>query len=251
MGLSAGAAYDEIGRGYRAGRREDPRIAEAIWAALGDGVSVVNVGAGAGSYEPRDRRVIAVEPSATMLAQRRVGAAAAVQGVAEQLPFADNEFDAAMAVLTIHHWTDRERGLTELRRVARDRIVLFVRDPDICPWWWLYDYFPAAHRLVASRETTLDQIAAVLGELEVVPVAIPADCRDGFEAAFWRRPHAYLDAQVREAMSALALISAADREAGVRALRSDLETGEWQRRWGELLGRETLDLGYRVLIARC
>jgi SAM-dependent methyltransferase len=244
------AVYDRIGGGYAARRREDPRIARAIWAALGDASSVVNVGAGAGSYEPRDRRVVAVEPSATMIAQRPPGAGPAIQAVAERLPFADDEFDAAMAVLTIHHWSDRTRGLLELKRVARERVVLFIRDPAANRSWWLYDYFPATERLVAGRETGLEQVAAVLGQLEVIPVPIPAACRDGFEAAFWRRPHAYLDPLAVRGMSALALIPDADRDAGQRALRADLESGVWRERFGELLARDELDLGYRVVIAR-
>ncbi|MBV9802373.1 MAG: class I SAM-dependent methyltransferase [Solirubrobacterales bacterium] len=249
--MSREAVYDRIGGSYLLGRREDPRIAEAIREALGDAGSVLNVGAGAGAYEPRDRRVIAVEPSATMIARRPPGAAPAVRAIAERLPFADDEFDAAMGVLTIHHWTDRRRGLAELQRVARDRIVLFMRDPDACRWWWLYEYFPATERLVAGRETRLEDLAAVLGPLETIPVPVPADCRDGFEAAFWRRPHAYLDPEVRATMPVLALIPELDRRAGVRALRADLETGEWQRRWGHLLQCDELDLGYRVVIARC
>lgn len=249
--MSRETKYDRIGRGYALSRREDPRIAQALWEALGDARSVLNVGAGTGAYEPRDRRVIAVEPSATMIAQRPPGAAPAVRAFAERLPFADDEFDAAMGVLTIHHWTDRRRGLAELQRVARDRIVLFMRDPDVGRWWWLYDYFPATERLIAGRETPLDDLAEVLGPLETIPVPIPADCRDGFEAAFWRRPHAYLDPDVRAAMSALALIPEIDRRAGARALRADLETGEWQQRWGHLLQCEELDLGYRVVIAHC
>ena len=211
--------------------------------------SVVNVGAGVGSYEPRDRRVVAVEPSATMLAQRPPRSARAVQAFAEDLPFASDEFDAAMAVLTIHHWTDRRRGLAEMRRVARDRVVLFLHDPDVCRWWWLYQYFPATQELVRSRETRLEEVVDVLGDVEVIPVPIPADCRDGFEAAFWRRPHAYLDREATGAMSALALISDRDRQMGVRALRADLESGEWERQWGHRLECDELDLGYRVLVA--
>lgn len=248
--MSRATVYDEIGAGYAVGRREDPRIAQAIWSALGDAGSVLNVGAGAGSYEPSDRHVVAVEPSAAMIAQRPLCAAPIVQAFAEELPFADDEFDAAMAVLTIHHWSDRHQGLTELRRVARDRVVLFVRDPDACPWWWLYQYFPATHRLVAARETRLEDIRQVLGELAVTSVPIPADSQDGFEAAFWRRPRAYLDPEACQAMSALALIPDAEREEGQRALRLDLQSGEWQRRYGELLERNELDLGYRVVIAR-
>jgi SAM-dependent methyltransferase len=249
--VSRETVYDRIGAGYRLGPREDPRIAQAIGEALGDAGSVLNVGAGAGAYEPPDRRVVAVEPSATMIAHRPPGAAPAVRAFAEQLPFADDEFDAAMGVLTIHHWTDRRRGLAELQRVTRERIVLFMRNPDVCRWWWLYEYFPAAEGLIAGRETRLDDLAEVLGPLETIPVPVPADCRDGFEAAFWRRPHAYLNPEVRAAMSALALIPEIDRRAGVRALRADLEAGEWQRRWGHLLRCDELDLGYRVVIARC
>ncbi len=249
--MSPERVYDRIGGGYLLGRREDPRIAHAVWDALGDARSVLNVGAGAGAYEPRDRLVMAVEPSATMIAQRPPGAAPAVRAFAESLPFVDDEFDAAMGVLTIHHWTDRRRGLAELQRVARDRIVLFMRDPDASPWWWLYEYFPATERLVTRRETRLDELADVLGPLETIAVPIPADCRDGFEAAFWRRPHAYLNPEIRAAMSALALIPEVDRRAGARALRADLETGEWQRRWGHLLQCDELELGYRVVIAHC
>ncbi len=249
MGPDQEVLYDMIGGGYRSGRHEDRRIAQAIWSALGDAGSVLNVGAGAGSYEPPGRRVVAVEPSARMIAQRPPGIAPAIQAFAENLPFANDEFDAAMGVLTIHHWSDRRRGLAEMRRVARDRLVLFLRDPDVCRYWWLYDYFPATQRLVAARETPVAEISEALGELEIIPVPIPADCRDGFEAAFWRRPHAYLDPEAWRAMSALTLISDIEREEGLRALRSDLETGEWQQRWGELFNRDELDLGYRVVIA--
>jgi hypothetical protein len=156
----------------------------------------------------------------------------------------------AMGVLTIHHWRDRARGLTEMRRVARDRVVLFLRDPEVARSWWLHEYFPATARLVASRETQLTEVAAVLGYLEVIPVPIPADCPDGFEAAYWRRPRAYLDPELWSSMSALALIPDADREHGTRRLRADLDSGEWHRRWGHLLALDELDLGYRVVTAR-
>lgn len=245
------AVYDSIGGRYREGRREDPRIAAAIHAALGDATSVVNVGAGAGSYEPEDRPVVAAEPSAVMLAQRPAGAAPAVQARAEALPFGDASTDAAMGVLTVHHWSDRARGLAEMRRVARGPVVLFVRDPHATASWWLYDYFPATKRLLAGRGTPLDELASALGgELEVTPVPVPADCADGFEAAYWRRPHAYLDPRVHRAMSALAQIPDADRETGLRRLREDLDRGEWERRQGHLLRLDELDLGYRIVTAR-
>jgi SAM-dependent methyltransferase len=241
--------YDRIGGGYVAGRREDPRIARLIWEALGDARAVLNVGAGTGSYEPTDRRVVAVEPSAVMLAQRPASAAPAVKASAEALPFADDEFDAAMAVLSVHHWTDRRRGLKEMRRVARGPVVLCVRVAEASPWCWLYDYFPATAELVAGRETLLGDYEAVLGPVEQRRVPIPGDCVDGFEAAYWKRPGAILDPEVWRAMSALALIPEPERAEGMRRLRADLESGEWEHRWSGLLELDELDLGYAVLVA--
>jgi SAM-dependent methyltransferase len=243
--------YDRIGGSYRRGRREDPRIAALLWAALDDASPVVNVGAGAGSYEPRDRPVVAVEPSAVMIAQRPARAAPAVRAVAEALPFGDGAFGAAMGVLTVHHWRDRARGLAEMRRVTRGPVVLFARDPRAVPTWWLHHYFPATARLEASRESPLDQLAQMLNKhLDVTPAPIPADCTDGFNAAYWRRPHAYLDPQIWRPMSALALIPDADRAEGMRRLQADLDNGEWHRRWGHLLELDQLDLGYRVVAAQ-
>lgn len=242
--------YDHIGGQYSGGRQQDPRIAARVWAALADASPVVNVGAGSGSYEPRDRRVVAVEPSAVMLSQRAVGAAPAVRAVAEALPFRDGAFGAAMGVLTVHHWSDRERGLAEIRRVTRGPVVLFLRDPRAVSSWWLHHYFPATARLEASRETPLDQVAQMLGgRLKVTPVPIPADCADGFNAAYWRRPRAYLNPQAWGSMSALALIPQADRAEGIRRLQADLSNGEWDRRWGHLLALSEFDLGYRVITA--
>jgi SAM-dependent methyltransferase len=242
--------YDRIGGQYREGRREEPRIAAAILGALGGASPVLNVGAGAGSYEPRDRLVVAVEPSAVMVRQRPHGAAPAVRAQAEALPFGDGTFGAAMAVLTVHHWTDRARGLAEVRRVADGPVVLFVRDPRVVPAWWLHHYFPASRRLEARRETPLDQFARLLGRpLEVIPVPVPANCADGFSGAYWRRPRAYLDRRVWRPISALALIPDADREEGMRRLRADLDNGEWHRRYGHLLVLDELDLGYRVVVA--
>jgi Methyltransferase domain len=241
--------YDRIGGQYHRGRRADPRIAQRIWTALGDVSPLVNVGAGGGSYEPNDRHVVAVEPSAVMIAQRPAGAAPAVRAVAEQLPFGDKAFGAALAVLTVHHWSYCGRGLAELMRVAR-RVVLFTRDPRAVPWWWLHHYFPATADLEASRETPIDQLEELLGcRVQAIPVPIPADCTDGFNAAYWRRPAAYLDPAVWQPMSALALIPEADRAAGMRRLGADIDNGEWHRRWRHLLALDELDLGYRVLIA--
>lgn len=243
--------YDRIGSQYCRGRREDTRIAARIWSALGDASPVLNVGAGSGSYEPRDRPVVALEPSAVMLSQRPLGAAPAVRAVAEALPFRDGAFGAAMGVLTVHHWRDRARGLAEVRRVTRGPVVLFLRDPHAAGRWWLHHYFPATARLEATRETPFGQVAGLLGgRFEAIPVPIPADCTDGFNAAYWGRPEAYLDPEVWRPMSALALIPAADRADGMRRLRTDLASGQWDRRWGHLRALDELDLGYRVVTAR-
>ena len=194
---------------------------------------------------------MAVEPSVVMLSQRPAGAAPAVRAAAEALPFRDGAFGAAMGVLTVHHWSDRDRGLAEMRRVTRGPVVLFLRDPHAAPFWWLHHYFPATARLEASRETPLAQVAQMLGgHLDVIPVPIPADCADGFNAAYWRRPRAYLDPAVWQPMSALALIPEADRAEGMHHLQADLNNGEWDRRWGHLLPLSELDLGYRVVIAQ-
>src|SRR5579864_956580 len=189
--------YDRIGGGYTGGRGEEPRIAARLALALGDADSVVNVGAGTGSYEPAGRRVAAVEPSPVMAAQRPAGAAPCVRAAAEALPFADGAFGAAMAVLSIHHWADKERGLAEMRRVSRGPVVLFGgSERALNTSWWLHDYFPATRRLVSGRTVTAERIAETLGPMTVVPVPIPADCADGFEAAYWRRPAAILDPAV-------------------------------------------------------
>lgn len=241
--------YDRIGERYATVRRTDPRIAGRIWAALGGARTVLNVGAGSGSYEPPGRRVVAVEPSIVMLAQRPSGTAPAVRAVAERLPFPDGTFDAAMGVLTVHHWTGRDRGLAEMRRVA-GRVVLFLRDPQRRPLWWLDHYFPATARLETARETPVAELARVLGPLDVIPVPIPGDCADGFNGAYWRRPRAVLDPAVWGPVSALSLIPPADRAAGMSRLRADLDSGAWERRWGHLLGLAELDLGYSVVVTR-
>jgi SAM-dependent methyltransferase len=240
--------YDQIGIGYRAHRRPDPRIAAAIDDALGPARSVLNVGAGAGSYEPTDRLVLAVEPSSAMIRQRQPGAAPVVQASATALPFADRAFDATLAVLTVHHWPDRMQGLAELRRVARERAVILTWEPDAAPFWLVDDYFP---ELVAVDRPIFDSIEVLrrmLGPIEVRPVPVPHDCVDGFLGAYWRRPEAYLDPAVRGAMSTFTKIG--DVEPGVARLRRDLEDGTWIRRHGALLERESLDLGYRLIVAR-
>jgi SAM-dependent methyltransferase len=243
------ARYDAIGRTYTATRQTEPRIAARIWAALGDARTVVNVGAGTGSYEPPDREVTAVEPSEVMIAQRPPHAAPAVQASAEELPFADDSFDAAMAVLTLHHWTDWRAGCAELKRAARERAVVFSWDPTFRGRMWLSaEYFETLSWQDAADFPSLhDQAAALDADIEVVPV--PWDCRDGFFSAFWRRPEAYLDPAVRAGISTLARREP-ELADGLARLRADLESGAWARRHADLLELEELDLGYRLLIGR-
>jgi Methyltransferase domain len=240
------ALYDRIGRSYAATRGEDPRIAAAIHAALGDARTVLNVGAGAGAYEPRDRAVTAVEPSAVMRAQRPPHAAPCVDARAEALPFADGSFDAAMAVFSDHHWSDRLGGLRELRRVAR-RAVVMQWDPATREAFWLArDYLPS---FGYDHDGTFEAAKAALGVTREHVVPIPHDCRDGFLLAYWRRPQAYLDATVRANISVFALLPAAEVDAMVAALRADLESGAWEARNADLLERDEYDLGLRLLVA--
>lgn len=241
------AAYDTIGIDYARLRQPDPRIAARIEAALGNARTVLNVGAGTGSYEPADRAVTALEPSAEMIRQRPAGAAPAVQGVAEALPFPDQSFDAAMAVLTVHHWTDQRRGLAELRRVARGPIVILTYDPAFRGFWLADDYLPALTALDEAKMPPLTLYREVLGEVLIEPVPIPHDCHDGFLCAYWRRPAAYLDPRLRAAMSSFHLIG--DVSVPMTRLEADLASGAWQARHGHLREREELDLGYRLVVA--
>ena len=241
------ARYDAIGRTYATTRATDPRIAARIWAALGDAMTVLNVGAGTGSYEPPDRDVTAVEPSAVMRAQRAPGAAPCVEGRAEALPFPDDSFDAVMGTLTLHHWTDWRAGCAEALRVARERVVLFTWDPTYRDAHWIGpEYLPATLDTTAGMASIDEQAAALGATVEVVPV--PWDCADGFFSAFWRRPEAYLDANVREGISVFHRArDPAGVAAGLALLRGDLDSGAWARRHADLLERDELDLGYRLL----
>ena len=242
------ALYDSIGRGYRRRRRPDPRVAARVSRALGSASSVVNVGAGAGSYEPRDRHVVAVDPSLVMIRQRDPAAPPAICGSATSLPFRDGTFDASLAILTIHHWPDRARGLDELRRTARRRVVVLTWDPS-SPGFWLTDYFPHIREIDRRIFPSLEELGHHLGRTEVQNVPVPHDCTDGFLGAYWRRPAAYLDADVRGAISSFAKLGETEKESGLERLRRDLASGEWHRRHGEILDRSELDLGYRLVIA--
>jgi SAM-dependent methyltransferase len=238
--------YERIGRGYNERRRADPRLARAIADALAGAGRVVNVGAGAGSYEPMGRGAVAVEPAAAMIAQRPAGAAPCVRGRAERLPFGDAAFDAALAVLTIHHWSDWRAGVRELRRVAREKIVLFTWDPDSDGFWLLRDYLPEMLAEDRLRFPSVGALREELGDARVHPVPIPHDCSDGFLGAYWRRPKAYLDPAIRRGISSFAR----DDFAGALArLAADLASGAWARAHDRLLQQSELDIGYRLVVA--
>jgi ubiquinone/menaquinone biosynthesis C-methylase UbiE len=244
------AVYDRIGAGYTRHRKPDVRIASAISAALGDARTVVNVGAGAGSYEPADRCVIAVEPSAQMIAQRPRGSAPAVFGSAEALPLADKTVDAAMATMTMHHWTDWRAGLAEMRRVARTRIVLFTWDKDADGFWLTRDYLGSLMRWDGERFPAMEELAAELPGADVSAIPVPRDCTDGFLAAYFARPERYLDPAVRATMSVFAQApDPAGVDAGLRALAEDLRSGRWDARYGWLRDAPSIDAGYRLLVA--
>jgi SAM-dependent methyltransferase len=239
--------YDTIGRGYSNYRHPEPRFVTAITRALGDADTVVNVGAGSGSYEPTDRAVVAVEPSLAMIRQRHAGSAPVVQASATHLPFRDAAFAAALAVLTMHHWPDRHRGLAEMARVVRQRVVIVTWDPAVTGFWLVEDYFPAIVETDRHIFPSFEEIGSVLGRVEVQPLLVPHDCADGFLGAYWRRPFAYLDPGVRRAISGFAKMG--DITPELTRLRRDLEDGTWARRYGHLMQQSALDLGYRLVIA--
>ncbi|MFE2345594.1 MerR family transcriptional regulator [Kitasatospora cineracea] len=242
--------YEVIGSAYPATRRTEPRIAARIRDALGDARTVLNVGAGTGSYEPPDCDVTAVEPSAVMRAQRPAGAAPCVAADAERLPFADRSFDAAMAVSTVHHWPDPLAGLREMRRVAR-RVVVFTYDASTAGWlqrfWLTRDYLPEFAGLLADRPSLADMTRAIRGRAEPVPV--PWDCADGFFEAHWRRPEAYLDEHVRRAVSVWTRVGPEAEQRAVNSLREDLSSGRWAERNRDLLALDAAELGLRLLVA--
>jgi len=246
--MSSAHLYDTIGATYTVTRRTEPRIAAQVWAALGDARTVLNVGAGTGSYEPPDRDVTAVEPSALMRAQRPAGTAPCVAAAAESLPFEDKSFDAAMAFATVHHWQDPIAGLREMRRVAR-RVVVFTCDTTDRSWrrrfWLTRDYLP---EVAASRVGLATELARAIGA-RMEPVLVPWDCADGFFEAYWRRPEAYLDETVRRGISVWATVGQEAEQRAVRSLRDDLATGRWAERNRDLLELEAAELGLRLLVA--
>lgn len=243
-------AYDRMGIDYSEVRRANPRFEAAIWKALGDAKTVLNVGAGAGSYEPKDREVIAVEPSPVMIAQRPAEAAPAIQGVAESLPLEDKSVDATMGVFTMQHWDDVDRGLAEVLRVTRDRIVFLTLDLDATAEMWLCrDYLPEIVKHDRRTFPSIEHLEALLPDLQIDAVPVPADCTDGFCVALWSRPEVHLDPGARRASSIWHLLPPSVVDSGLARLRRDLESGEWDRRYGQLRARASLDVGLRLVRA--
>jgi len=248
--MGAPSTYDRIGIGYREMRRTDPMLASRIWAALGDARTVLNVGAGSGSYEPPDRWVLAVEPSDVMIAQRPPDAAPVMKASAEQLPLADQTVDAAMAILTVHHWGSVHTGLRELVRVVRDRVVRVTMDGRVLGELWIVrDYLPELLGQHAARVPAIDRLRDLLPNARVEVLPVPRDCEDGFMAAFWARPHAYFDPAARAASSTWHDLPAAAVDRALTQLREHLDSCEWHRRYGSLLARTELDVGLRLITA--
>lgn len=227
--------YGDLAVGYARHRQPDVHIARQIDAALGTASTVLNIGAGIGSYEPSERLVVPVEPSAAMRDERPSGGVPAIDAVAESLPFDDNSFDAAMAILTIHQWRDTDRGLREMRRVARGPAVIMTFDSDAWSRMWLIDYIPELYRLESNRFPSIQHVCDVLGgTVDVSDVPIALDCSDGFAEAFYGRPEALLDPAARRAQSGWAFLDPAQVERAVDQLRSDVQDGTWDRRYGHL-----------------
>jgi len=225
--------YERHGHGYTVYRQPDPRIAALVHRALGPARTVLNVGAGAGSYEPEGRYVLAVEPSAVMRAQRPRSLAPAIDAVAESLPLDDRSVDAAMAMITIHQWPDAGRGLREMRRVTRGPVVIMTFDGDAMDRFWLTEYCPGLIDAERRRSPAISAIGAVLGgSTKVSVVRIPRDCTDGFTEAYYARPEMFLDPAARGAQSVWGFVTAAEQEEAVARLRADLDSGAWQQRYG-------------------
>jgi SAM-dependent methyltransferase len=240
------ALYDRIGCGYTTQRRSDPRIFVQIRRLLQGISSLLDVGAGSGSYEPDDMAVVAVEPSLQMILQHP-HRSNVVQAKAEALPFSDNSFDATMALLTIHHWQDQKKCLEECARVTRSRVVILTWDPASDGFWLVQDYFPGLLALDRKIFPKIEDIRSVLGDLSIQPLPIPADCMDGFLGAYWHRPHFYLDSKIRSCISSFSRITVV--EPRLEELREDLAAGVWERKNRQLLMAETLDIGYRLITA--
>lgn len=242
------AIYDDIGTNYSATRRTDPKIAKQLYAELQGATRIVNIGAGTGSYEPENVDLVAVEPSSKMISQREIGSHPVEQAFAEHLPFEDRSFSHAMAVLSMHHWTNRTLAFGEINRVVTEKFVAITWDPTADPFWLTRDYFPEIHEMDKDIFPDLEELNEHFDEVKMSPLQIPGDCIDGFLAAFWKRPAAYLRREVRQAMSPFAKIK--NLSEGLQKLEDDLASGAWVKNNHSILGLSSLDAGYRVISAK-
>ena len=237
--------YNKIGKSYALGRRTDPEIEAQIHAKLQGATSILNVGAGTGSYEPSDIMVTAVEPSEAMISQRKLSSAPVTKAQAENLPFDDASFSHCMTILSMHHWDNRKKGFAEIKRVTRDRFVAITWDPDSEPFWLTRDYFPEIYDIDKRTFPRLSEFEKSFENIEVSVLKIPANCIDGFLAAYWRKPEAYLDETVRANISTFTKIP--DLNKGLDQLQNDIKSGAWKLKNGDLLKAEYLDAGYRIV----
>ena len=242
--------YEANGSDYSAVRRADPRIAEFVHRGLGGAASVINVGAGAGSYEPEHLDVTAVEPSPSMRSQRPADRPAAFDAVAEDLPFPDDSFDAAMAMITVHQWRDPDKGLRELRRVSRGAVVILTFDGDALDGFWLAAYVPELIEAERRRYPPIERICEVLGGTSTVAtVPVPIDCTDGFTEAFYARPEQFLEPAVRRSQSAWGFVQPEVEERAIKRLGADLATGEWDRHYGSARTQPVYHGSLRLIVS--
>ncbi|MEO1652323.1 MAG: class I SAM-dependent methyltransferase [Bacteroidota bacterium] len=240
--------YDKIGINYTNNRATDPRIAQQLYAALEGASRILNIGAGTGSYEPTNVDLIGIEPSSEMIAQRESGAHPVIQAQAEKLPFEDKSFSHSMAILSIHHWEDRAQAFREVKRVTRDKFVAISWDAGAGPFWLTRDYFPEFFKMDAAHFPNLDELGMYFEEVKMLPIPIPEDCQDGFLAAYWKRPEAYLDPKIRLSISSFSKI--ADAQPGLDKLKNDLASGLWEQKNAAMLDKTSIDAGYRLIIAK-
>jgi SAM-dependent methyltransferase len=243
--------YDTHGQKYSGQRKTDPRIAAYIHNELGDSKTVLNIGAGAGSYEPEDKYVIAVEPSIAMRTQRIAnGKIPAINAKADSLPFDNKSFDASMAMVTVHHWPDLEKGIDEIRRVTRNKIVVMSFDPDALDDFWNVNYFPELIEIERKRYPSIDRLQKALGgNSEIIKIPIPLDCVDGFQEAYYGRPEAFLEKEVRMAQSAWGFLPPELEEKYLHNLRNDLQSGAWDKKFGHFRTQPTFTGALRLIVA--
>lgn len=240
--------YDKIGLNYSVKRCTDAEIARQLYSELVGATRIVNIGAGTGSYEPEEVSLVAVEPSPEMISQRRANAHPVIKAFAEKLPFQDDSFSHAMTVLSMHHWMNRKAAFGEINRVATEKFIAITWDPNSEPFWLTRDYFPEIHEIDQCIFPDLEEIKEHFDEVNVTPLRIPSECKDGFLAAFWKRPEAYLSAEVRRSISSFSKIDRLSE--GLQRLADDLESGAWAKINLSILEATSLDVGYQIVSAR-